>query len=89
MSTAPTNGVNPSGHTLHLWMRAHTGGTGYAAIVIDGNDLHILSRSGDERPANAHDGNMITFHTVRNFRDSFISGVYQRLISPLSGVFHV
>lgn len=40
----------------------------YASMVIDGDDLHVLSRSGDERARNAHDGNLITFHTVRNFR---------------------
>ena len=40
----------------------------YASAVIDGEDLHVLSRSGDERAATAHDGNMITFHTVRDFR---------------------
>jgi hypothetical protein len=36
--------------------------------VIDGDDLHVFSRSGDERAATAHDGNMITLHTVRGFR---------------------
>ena len=41
----------------------------YASMVIDGDDLHILSRSGDERAKSAHDGNLITFHTVRHFRD--------------------
>ena len=41
----------------------------YASMVIDGEDLHILSRSGDERARSAHDGNLITFHTVRAFRD--------------------
>jgi len=41
----------------------------YASMVIDGDDLHILSRSGDDRAKSAHDGNLITFHTVRNFRD--------------------
>jgi hypothetical protein len=41
----------------------------YASMVIDGDDLHILSRSGDERAHSAHDGNLITFHTVRGFRD--------------------
>lgn len=41
----------------------------YASMVVDGDDLHILSRSGDERARSAHDGNLITFHTVRNFRD--------------------
>ncbi len=25
--------ADPSGRTFHLWMRAHTGGTGYAAIA--------------------------------------------------------
>ncbi|PHX70404.1 MAG: hypothetical protein CK548_09430 [Opitutia bacterium] len=40
----------------------------YAAMVIDGEDLHILSRSGDHRAATAHDGNLITFHTVKAFR---------------------
>lgn len=40
----------------------------YASMVIDGDDLHILSRSGDERSFDAHDGNLITFHTVNDFR---------------------
>lgn len=40
----------------------------YASMAIDGDDLHILSRSGDERARNAHDGNLITFHTLKNFR---------------------
>ena len=41
----------------------------YASAVIDGDDLHVLSRSGDERAVSAHDGNLITFHTIRNFRE--------------------
>jgi len=41
----------------------------YASMVIDGEDLHVLSRSGDERAKNPHDGNLVTFHTVRGFRD--------------------
>jgi len=41
----------------------------YAAMDIDGDDLVILSRSGDARAKSAHDGNLITFHRVRNFRD--------------------
>ena len=50
-----------------------TGGTPrearhYASMVIDGDDLHVLSRSGDHRAKSAHDGNRITFHTVRGFR---------------------
>ena len=36
---------------------------------IDGDDLVILSRSGDARAKSAHDGNLITFHRVRNFRE--------------------
>lgn len=41
----------------------------YAAMDIDGDDLVILSRSGDERAKSAHDGNLITFHRVKNFRE--------------------
>jgi hypothetical protein len=41
----------------------------YASMDIDGDDLVILSRSGDEKARTAHDGNIITFHRVRNFRD--------------------
>ncbi|MEW6354983.1 MAG: sialidase family protein [Planctomycetota bacterium] len=41
----------------------------YASMAIDGDNLHVLSRSGDDRAKNAHDGDLITFHTVRNFRD--------------------
>lgn len=41
----------------------------YAAMDIDGDDLVILSRSGDSRARSAHDGNLITFHRVKNFRD--------------------
>lgn len=40
----------------------------YASMDIDGEDLVILSRSGDARAKSAHDGNLITFHRVRNFR---------------------
>ncbi|MCK5738844.1 exo-alpha-sialidase, partial [bacterium] len=41
----------------------------YASMIIDGKDLRILSRSGNSHAKSAHDGNMITFHTVENFRD--------------------
>jgi len=41
----------------------------YASMAIDGSDLVILSRSGDARAKSAHDGNIITFHRVKNFRD--------------------
>ncbi len=40
----------------------------YASLLIDGDDLHVLSRSGDERAKSAHDGDLITFHTIRDFR---------------------
>lgn len=41
----------------------------YASMAIDGDDLLILARSGDEHALSAHDGNLITFHVVRKFRD--------------------
>lgn len=41
----------------------------YASMTFDGDDLLVLSRSGDHRAKTAHDGNLITFHRVRNFRD--------------------
>ncbi len=41
----------------------------YAAMEICGDDLVILSRSGDKNAANSHDGNIITFHRVKNFRN--------------------
>lgn len=40
----------------------------YASMAFDGDDLVILSRSGDEHAANPHDVNLITFHRVRDFR---------------------
>jgi hypothetical protein len=40
----------------------------YASMIIDGDDLHVLSRSGDERALNAHDVNFISFHMIRDFR---------------------
>jgi len=43
-------------------------GRHYASMVIDGKDLHVLSRSGDEKAKSAHDGNFISFHTVKGFR---------------------
>ncbi len=38
-------------------------------MIIDGDDLHILMRSADANAKNAHNSNLITFHTVRGFRD--------------------
>lgn len=41
----------------------------YASMVIHGDDLIILSRSGDENADSAHNTNMITVHKVENFRE--------------------
>lgn len=41
----------------------------YACMDFDGEDLVILSRSGDARANSAHDGNLITLHRVRQFRN--------------------
>ena len=41
----------------------------YASMIIHGDDLLIVSRSGDERARNSHDGNIVTFHRVKDFRD--------------------
>ena len=41
----------------------------YASMVIDGEDLCILSRSGDYRAKTAHNGNLITFHKINKFRE--------------------
>jgi hypothetical protein len=41
----------------------------YASMIIDGDDLCILSRSGDHRAKSAHNGNLITFHRIANFRE--------------------
>ena len=40
----------------------------YASMIILGDDLLIVSRSGDERAKNAHDGNLVTLHKVKDFR---------------------
>jgi hypothetical protein len=40
----------------------------YASMVIYRDDLLILSRSGDLQAKTAHDGNIITLHTVKDFR---------------------
>jgi hypothetical protein len=41
----------------------------YASMVIDGSDMLIYSRSGDSNAKSPHDVNMITQHTIKNFRD--------------------
>lgn len=40
----------------------------YASMAFDGDDLVVLSRSADSRAPNAHDGNLITLHRVKDFR---------------------
>ena len=40
----------------------------YASMEIDGDDLIVLSRSGNEKAVCAHNGNVITFHRIANFR---------------------
>ncbi|HAI12042.1 MAG TPA: exo-alpha-sialidase [Phycisphaerales bacterium] len=49
----------------------------YAHMIGSGDDLLILSRSGDERAASAHNGNLLTFHRVSNFRDLIDDSVLQ------------
>ncbi len=41
----------------------------YAAMTIDGEDLLLLARSGSPRARSAHNGDLITLHRVRAFRD--------------------
>jgi hypothetical protein len=41
----------------------------YAGMTIDGEDLCILSRSGDRRAKSAHNGNLVTFHKINKFRE--------------------
>ena len=40
----------------------------YASMIIHGDDLLIVSRSEDERARTPHDGNLVTFHRVKDFR---------------------
>ena len=40
----------------------------YASMIISGNDLLILSRSGTKNAKSAHNGDIITLHKVSNFR---------------------
>lgn len=41
----------------------------YASMYIYGNDMYVLSRSGDENAASFHNNNLITLHVVKNFRN--------------------
>ena len=49
----------------------------YASLVIDGDDILIACRSGDQSAKNTHDTNMITIHKVRNFRNYALKGVQE------------
>ena len=40
----------------------------YAGMVIDGDDLLVLSRSGDAQAYSAHNGDLITLHRICGFR---------------------
>ena len=40
----------------------------YASMQFDGEDLIVLSRTGDNDTLNGHDTNRITFHRIRDFR---------------------
>ena len=41
----------------------------YASMAFCGEDLLVLSRTGDENAYNGHDTNIISFHRVKHFRD--------------------
>lgn len=41
----------------------------YASLLFDGDDLLVFARSGDARAKNLHDGNLLTLHRVKNFRN--------------------
>ena len=41
----------------------------YASLLFDGSDLLVFARSGDSRAKTLHDGNLLTLHRVKNFRD--------------------
>lgn len=40
----------------------------YSSLTIDGDDILVVSRSGDTEAKNTHDTDMITLHRVKNFR---------------------
>jgi len=41
----------------------------YASILLDGDDLLVLSRSADEQAPTPHNGGLITLHRVKDFRN--------------------
>ena len=40
----------------------------YATMMISGDDIFVVSRSGDLSAKNNHDTDLVTFHRIRNFR---------------------
>ncbi len=40
----------------------------YASMAVDGDDLLIVSRSGDDKAESAHNTNFVSFHKVKDFR---------------------
>ena len=46
----------------------------YASLVIDGEDLLVVSRSGDREAKNSHDTDLITLHRVHRFRELALKG---------------
>ena len=46
-----------------------SGSRHYASLLIVGNDILVLSRSGDKDAHSPHNGNLITLHRIRNFRN--------------------
>lgn len=41
----------------------------YPDAIIDGDDMIVVSRSGEAESSTAHNGNIITIHRIKNFRD--------------------
>jgi len=41
----------------------------YACMAIEGDDLLIVSRTGDKDTKSAHNTNLSTLHRVKNFRE--------------------
>ncbi len=46
----------------------------YFNFAVDGNDMAVISRTafdvGGTKPPRGHDSNLMTFHTIKNFRDA-------------------
>lgn len=67
---------DPDGHTYHLWMRAHTGGTGYAAIakVVENEDGSMVTQvekvpSGQQILFLPCPGGQMRFHVLYDKQD--------------------